>query len=372
MTAETLISNAVSTTTFAVNAAATKLFASLTAYTESEAAKEYNKQIGKQPIKTVLTPREHSYGSGLGAIAAAVDDSPTVWDYVTDEGDGELSAELRDLSLEARDNIKDINDDFLAKAEALLGDLTGATDLVVDVSVLSSLQYNFVTQTFETFSREYAAAQHEEMRERRKLMSELAAQGHTYLPGHAADLFNEQRLATAAKVTDLVRTTYRQRAKNRLDEFEARTNTLLSVLGELTDARIRALLAAKQYAVSVAKGVEFAIDKTYYEKLRSMQYNDLALKGFNEDTKIKADLMGAFNNVLQVQSRADGIVREYKDYTLGKVPEEAESDYSEAFINAQKETVSAAIDALMWLGKIAAAAEAAANVVVSSSVTAFE
>lgn len=363
MTVETLITNALSTANTRSNTAFDKLVDSLIAWTGSPQYTQLVQLLGREPISSIRDPLQFGYGDGIGSVESAIgiDD----WDIVTE------SVEGNSLRSEAIARITEIKNDFFNKAEDLLGEVVGS-GLDVDISDITTAQYSFVAKTYADFANEIAAIEHEELRAKRKIISALAGQGYKYLPGHAADTFNEQRLETSDRTAALMRDTIRQRAQNELSQYEGLTSAILSALGDVTNARIAMLTEAKRYAISVAKGVEFAIDETYYPTLAQLKYENLRINEIKVDSAIKADAMSSFNRYVNTQSRADEMIRRYKDFVLGTNREDrAESDMKQYF-DAQESAVKAGINALEWLGKIAAAAESAANVVVSAGVTSFE
>jgi hypothetical protein len=113
------------------------------------------------------------------------------------------------------------------------------------------------------------------------------------------------------------------------------------------------------------------VDSTYFDAMTQMKYDELSIKELKVDTQRKNDTLQAYTSVVNIQSRMDATMREYVDY-LARDKENAQlADYRQ-YSDTQKQTVRAGVNAMEWLGRIAAAAEAAANVVVSASVTSFE
>ena len=305
------------------------------------------------------------FGYGLSHLSGVLGG----WDIHTDKEDP-LANDLNGLSQEARNKIQAIKADFLTRAKNVFSEVVG--DVVpINVNYIADLQYQFITLNFASMSEEYQAALHDEMRQKRKLMSSLAGNGFMSVPGFAADPLNELRMETTGKVGAIYREALTQRQANELALFEGKTGALIDLLADLMAARSRFLIVGQQYANSIAKGIKFAVDSTYFDAMTQMKYDELSIKELKVDTQRKNDTLQAYTSVVNIQSRMDATMREYVDY-LARDKENAQlADYRQ-YSDTQKQTVRAGVNAMEWLGRIAAAAEAAANVVVSASVTSFE
>ena len=376
-TPETLISNALSLATTRVNTA----YEALANGVKGGEGNELDIAIKKiadamklaDKFKTLQTPRKFTYGSDRGAITTAIlgpdpEEGVSAWDITKD--DGTFFESLTDKRTEADGRIAAIKQDFYTKARDILDSLVGG--LTIDPAKISAIQYDFVTQVYDDFMLEHRAAQHAEMRERRKLLSSLAEQGHTFLPGHAADTLNEMKLATADGTVELMRTAYYQRAENKMRLFLAKQSAMMQAIDALAQAQEAQLKAVGEYAIAVAKGVKFVVDDTYFDTLASHEYKKLNFQEIQLDAAMKLAITSAFSRAYSTHGSMDATVRDFYNYTKGTDPTmQAEDDFKQ-YSDAQKISIDAGIKAIEWLGKIAAAAEAAANVVVSASTTSFE
>lgn len=373
MTVETLIGNALSSANAKISFAYEKLFNSLNPDDLEGALANINRDLrlaGK--FGTLSSPREFTFGSDRSAIhnAIAGPDASADEVWAIQKDDGSFLDGLTDKRSDADTRVAAIKQDFYTKAGDILDELVGG--LIVSPDKIGDIQYTFVDQVYNDFMLEHRAAQHAEMRERRKLLSSLAEAGHVYMPGHVADTLNEMKLATSDGTIELMRTAYYQRAENKIKLFIAKHQAMMQAIEALAQAREAQLKAIGEYAIAVSKGVKFVVDDTYFDTLASHEYDKLQFQEIEIDSRIKQSIISAFSRAYGTHGSLDATVRDFYNYALGTDKTMAVEDDFQQYSDAQKISIDAGIKAIEWLGKIAAAAEAAANLVVSSSTTSFE
>ncbi len=348
MSVETLISNALSRVNFRLNSASEKAAATLNAYKPGSVELKYNLDVapGEKP----------SFSSAIGAVTSATN---------PEESEGGEELDIQDLSAESRESIAAIQNDYVGIATGMLDDIVGA--YTVDVGPL--LEAISTASFIPTMAGEIGKGESINKRARIAVMDAAAQRGFTHMPGQVvADIvaaqLNEYGVGEARSVVGSINAT-------KIAAFSAQIDALSDALSAMISGKGRVLSAAASYAASIARATEVAVDETFAIAQAAQEYKKLDAKIKIRKASERDDLVSAMTSASRAEANYELSVRQLELAMVKAGIKFTAADYSQ-YSAQQKTTVDAGIDAVEWLGKIAAAAEAAANVVVSSSVTAFE
>jgi len=368
-TVETLIGNALTNALAGVNASYANAAAALHDYDTHAAGTVY--QSGWSPIQafattsgTISESSEIVAGEGGANLKTAA--GVSVWTPNTVENDA-LAEQLNELGTAAKDAVEATLADLETRATDYLTDIIGLPASFPDIATLTALDYT--PEVIDT-TADGIAEDHEALRKQRAYLSQLAARGHTYMPGFAVDAISEIHLQQADKRRELAVNVVKQQNSAVLSVYSAKIGSLGSALNSLTRARMAFIGAAGDYVNSVRKGVTYSIDQTFFDALTQLKYDALQVKVFNEDTGVKSRAISAFNELQNAQSAYDAGLRDYLMAKQKYVLSMRDLDYGQ-YISEQKVTTQTGIAMIEMLGRIAAAAEAAMNVVVSSAESSF-
>lgn len=346
-TVETLIQNASTNVASRIITAYDKANAALGAYDAGETKLEYGIDI---------TPAEApSFVEALGVVARVTE--PTEGG----EGGGDDGP---DLAADARGAVAAIQEDYVGIATAMLEDIVGAFD--VDISPLLQA----ISVSFEpSFSGELGRGASINKRARIGVMDAAAQRGFTYMPGQVvADIvaaqLNEYGVSEARSVVGTINAA-------KIAAFSEHIGALSDALSAMVTGKARVLNAAASYATAIARATEVAIDETFAIPQAEHAYKKLESRIKIKQAAERDDLISALTAASSADASFGVSLRKLELAAARAGVDFVEADYAQ-YSSAQKTTVEVGVAAVEWLGRLAAAAEAAANVVVSASVTAFD